>query len=78
MITAVDVDSSIDHQPVQRHRDIGVHAEWMPLTGACGGSYSGDLIMAGMRCEVKGTERALPPRKSILMHRSIDGIIERL
>jgi len=28
-------------------------AERVPLSGAAGGSYGGDLIVTGMRCEVK-------------------------
>ena len=38
---------------VHKHREIGVPCERVPLSGGAGGGFSGDLIVAGMRAEVK-------------------------
>lgn len=36
------------------HLDIGIHAERVPLSGAAGGSYTGDLVIDGeFRAECK-------------------------
>jgi len=39
---------------VARHLALGVHAERVPLSGACGGSFRGDVEIENVgRCEVK-------------------------
>lgn len=53
-----DKGQRIEREIVQRHKDIGIHAERVPLSGAAGGSYTGDVLihldrMAGLISEVK-------------------------
>lgn len=44
----------IEREIVQRHVDIGIPAERIPLSGSAGGSFAGDVQVAGLgRCEVK-------------------------
>jgi len=43
----------VEREIVQRFIDIGLHAEKVPLSGAAGGSFSGDLLVDGRRVEVK-------------------------
>ena len=45
--------SRIEREIVNRHREIGIHAERVPLSGAAKGSFAGDVIVAGMVAEVK-------------------------
>jgi hypothetical protein len=46
--------SRIERELVQLHRGAGIPAERVPLSGAAGGTFSGDLRVAGgMRAEVK-------------------------
>lgn len=46
--------SRIEREIVQRHVDIGIPAERIPLSGAAGGSFTGDIDVVGIgRCEVK-------------------------
>ena len=44
----------VERELVLRHREAGIPCERVPLSGAVGGSYSGDLVIAGQFCgEVK-------------------------
>ena len=44
----------IEREIVHLHRDAGIEAERVPLSGAAGGSFAGDVIVAGeLRAEVK-------------------------
>lgn len=44
----------VEREIVAMHQAIGVHAERVPLSGAAGGSYKGDVIIDGqLRAEVK-------------------------
>ena len=43
----------VEREIVQRFIDIGLHAEKIPLSGAAGGSFSGDLLVGGRKVEVK-------------------------
>ena len=46
--------SRIEREIVQKHKDVGVIAERVPLSGAAGGSYSGDVVINNdLRAEVK-------------------------
>lgn len=46
--------SRIEREVVAAHRERGIPAERVPLSGAAGGSFSGDLMVAGkIRGEVK-------------------------
>jgi Holliday junction resolvase len=46
--------SRIEREIVQKHKDAGVFAERVPLSGAAGGSYSGDVVIDhDLRAEVK-------------------------
>ena len=40
-----DKGQRIEREIVQRHLDMGVHAERVPLSGAAGGSYTGDVLI---------------------------------
>ena len=35
----------VENEIVQRHKDLGLHAERVPLSGAAGGSYTGDVVI---------------------------------
>ena len=60
-----DKGARVERELVNAHRGMGVTAERVPLSGACGGSYTGDLVVEvpGLghnistswqaRCEVK-------------------------
>jgi hypothetical protein len=48
-----DKGARVEREIVQRFIDIGLHAEKVPLSGAAGGSFSGDLLVDGRRVEVK-------------------------
>ena len=37
-----------EREIVARHRALGIHAERVPLSGACGGSFAGDVIIPGI------------------------------
>jgi hypothetical protein len=43
---------------VARLKELGVQAERVPLSGAAGGSFSGDLVVAGRVVECKTRRRA--------------------
>lgn len=44
----------IEHELVHLHQEHGIPAERVPLSGAQGGSFTGDLVIAGRyRAEVK-------------------------
>ena len=43
----------IERELVQLHKAAGIDAHRVPLSGAVGGSYSGDLIVGEYRAEVK-------------------------
>lgn len=44
----------IERELVQRHREAGIPAERVPLSGAVGGQFAGDLRIAGnLKGEVK-------------------------
>ena len=43
---------------VSRLHELGITAERVPLSGAAGGSFGGDLIVAGHRIECKTRKRA--------------------
>lgn len=48
----------VENEIVQRHKDIGIDAERVPLSGAAGGSYTGDVVIGPtasppLRAEVK-------------------------
>lgn len=44
----------VEREVVAMHHAIGVNAERVPLSGAAGGSYKGDVIIDGqLRAEVK-------------------------
>ena len=45
--------SRIEREIVNRHREIGIHAERVPLSDADKGSFAGDVIVAEMVAEVK-------------------------
>ena len=34
-------------------RDVGIEAERVPLSGACGGTFAGDVLIRGKRYEAK-------------------------
>lgn len=40
-----DKGQRIEREMVQRHLDMGIHAERVPLSGAAGGSYTGDVLI---------------------------------
>ena len=35
----------IEREIVQRHKDMGIYAERVPLSGAAGGSFTGDIFL---------------------------------
>lgn len=46
--------SRIEREIVNRHREAGIPAERVPLSGAAGGSFGGDVVIADeLRAEVK-------------------------
>ncbi|HON72403.1 MAG TPA: hypothetical protein PK512_03660 [bacterium] len=44
----------LEHELVEKLKELGLEAERVPLSGAGGGSFSGDLIVEGKIAEVKG------------------------
>ncbi len=38
----------IEREVVALHRELGITAEKVPLSGACGGSFGGDVIIPGI------------------------------
>jgi hypothetical protein len=44
----------LEHELVEKLRELGFQAERIPLSGQAGGLFSGDLIVEGLRGEVKG------------------------
>jgi len=42
-----------EQQIVNLLKDAGIEAERVPLSGACGGSFSGDIVIDGERYEAK-------------------------
>lgn len=45
----------LERELVQRHHAAGIPAERVPLSGAAGGTFAGDLIVdGGLRGQVKG------------------------
>ena len=49
--------SAYELEVVKAHHSLGVAARKMPLSGALGGIYSGDVIVAGLTCECKRRKR---------------------
>lgn len=45
--------SRIEREIVHLHTAIGIPAERIPLSGAAGGSFTGDVIIGDLRAEVK-------------------------
>tara|TARA_R110000824_G_scaffold43759_3_gene127708 strand:- start:9101 stop:9517 length:417 start_codon:yes stop_codon:yes gene_type:complete len=43
----------IENEIVKLHQGLGFTAERVPLSGQVGGSYSGDVVIEGLRAEVK-------------------------
>lgn len=43
-----DKGARIEREIVALHRALGIHAERVPLSGACGGSFAGDVIIPGI------------------------------
>ena len=43
----------IERELVQRHQAEGIDAHRVPLSGAAGGAYSGDITVGDLRAEVK-------------------------
>ena len=43
-----DKGGRAEREIVARHLALGVHAERVPLSGACGGSFAGDVIIPGI------------------------------
>ena len=49
-----DKGQRIEREIVNLHREIGVDAERVPLSGAAGGTFDGDIVIAGtFKAEVK-------------------------
>ena len=49
-----DKGARIEREIVRRHVELGIHAERVPLSGASGGSFAGDIEITGIgRAEVK-------------------------
>lgn len=49
-----DKGQRIEREIVALHREMGIEAERIPLSGAAGGSFTSDVLIAGeMRAEVK-------------------------
>lgn len=48
-----DKGNRIERQIVHLHHDADLTAERVPLSGAAGGSYTGDLIVENLKAEVK-------------------------
>ena len=48
-----DKGARVEREIVQRFKDIGLWAEKVPLSGAAGGSFSGDILVEDYTVEVK-------------------------
>ncbi len=48
-----DKGNRIEREIVHRHLDMGIAAERVPLSGAAGGSFKGDIQIGDLRGEVK-------------------------
>jgi hypothetical protein len=48
-----DKGNRVEREIVKRHLAAGIEAERVPLSGAVGGSYSGDLRVGELKAEVK-------------------------
>ena len=53
-----DKGARFEREVVNRFKEAGSPAERVPLSGAAGGSYTGDVIIDGKRCECKVRARA--------------------
>ena len=49
--------SGFELEIVRKHQKLGIQAEKMPLSGALGGKYSGDIQVAGLIGECKRRKR---------------------
>jgi|TARA_R110002020_G_scaffold36666_2_gene110408 hypothetical protein len=61
----------IEREIVNKLRAFGVPAERVPLSGAAGGSYTGDLLVSGEKAEVKGRKDGTG---FALLYRWIEGV----
>lgn len=43
----------IEREIVDLHKEMGIHAQRVPLSGAAGGAFAGDVLIIDMRAEVK-------------------------
>ena len=69
----------VEREIVRAHLERGIHAERVPLSGAAGGSYTGDVVVARrFRCESKARksgsgftvlERWLGPHDALFLRR---------
>ena len=57
MINSKAKGAGYELEIVKKHAGIGIHAEKMPLSGALGGKYSGDIQVAGLIGECKRRKR---------------------
>lgn len=49
-----DKGARVEREIVNMHREAGISAERVPLSGAAGGSFTGDIVIGGnLRAEVK-------------------------
>jgi len=48
-----DKGARVEREIVQKFKEIGLWAEKVPLSGAAGGSFSGDILVEDYRVEVK-------------------------
>ena len=48
-----DKGARVEREIVQKFREIGLWAEKVPLSGAAGGSFTGDILVEDYRVEVK-------------------------
>ncbi len=46
--TSRNKGARIEREIVALHRELGITAEKVPLSGACGGSFGGDVIIPGI------------------------------
>lgn len=51
----------IEREIVQRHKDMGVRAERVPLSGAAGGSFTGDIQIHAKGVKVVGGVGVIQP-----------------
>ena len=54
----------IENEIVQRHKALGMQAERVPLSGAAGGSYTGDVVIT-MKRALHGHETSAVPYKNM-------------